>query len=111
MHFIPMQEISEACTYARTLGYSIEPGLTIADKRCCPLGAVLIARGLRGEWAEGTSDWLDLADLLHCDPDEVEAFTNTFDGVPGAIHPFGAVLERICNAGSSERGGIVGSPH
>lgn len=95
MSFPTKEEILAACAFARGLDYSIESGLTVASKRCCPLGAVLLARGLDEEWVEGISDWLDLADLLRCDPEEVEAFTNSFDDVPNASHPLGSELKAI----------------
>lgn len=87
MSFPSKEEILRACEAARGLGFSIEPRLTLARGCCCPLGAVLIARGLQGEWEEGISDWLSLARLLGCDPEAVLAFTHAFEGAPGASHP------------------------
>lgn len=87
MSFPSKEEIRRACASARGLGFSIEPRLTLAGSCCCPLGAVLIARGLQGEWEEGISDWTSLARLLGCDPEAALAFTNAYEGVPGASHP------------------------
>jgi hypothetical protein len=92
MAFPSRDEVRDSCSHAIGLGYSVEPGVTVAVGSCCPLGAVLIARGLGAGWDEGTSDWLDLARLLGCDADEVEAFTNAFDGVSGARHPVGTEM-------------------
>lgn len=87
MSFPSKDEVLAACERARRLGYAIRPSVTIAPGCCCPLGAVIIARGLQSQWIEGVCDWLDLADLLDCDPDEVQAFTEAYEGAPGAEHP------------------------
>lgn len=92
MAFPSSDEVWDACSRAIGLGYSVEPEVTVAVGSCCPLGAVLIARGLGAGWDEGASDWLDLTRLLGCDADEVEAFTNAFDGVQGARHPVGTEM-------------------
>lgn len=92
MSFPSEEEILRACRQAQRLGYEIAPGGTIAAWQCCPLGAVLIARGLQEDWAEGQSDWVDLAVRLGCDPEEVEAFTLAYEGAPGATYPLAAVL-------------------
>lgn len=90
MPFPSKGEILGACDRAEALGYSVEPRVTVGEGRCCPLGAVLIDRGLQEEWAEGISDWMDLAELLRCDPEEVEAFTEAYDGAERSFHPLGA---------------------